>query len=300
MSTVTGSEIDRRFAEVQTIIQLSWHNSRDLLDYGALLVPAETPTVFGEVPPVLTRFPHPESRRLSGGRSVKIADTVVAALLHDTNDTTTHWADFGGGFGIAQREYRHRIDPDGHVQLTNVSIALHGQGLELLKMKSRNNPRYLKVKKLLEDTYAPVILRENIETVALPQLANVITSVQCLQYTLDPLAALANMYSNLKPNGIMAVMCAGGLSSALRYPDKPGELMGGLTAALKEAAISHAYSHRYATSYQTFVIVKKPHTMLVPVAKSIYDAKDPLKRDRRYTAYRRPAHGYPITVASCD
>jgi len=290
------------FAEVQSVVQRSMVNGRDLLEYSDALSPWSQPVMFlsDDLPEELSRFSPPESKGRRLNTNIDASELAIPSLLRRLNGERTdpvHWADFGGGFGIAQREYRHDFGSQQDVQTTNITLTVHSPEIELRRMRPHwGDAKYRKVRELLCDEYAPRFLREDIETVNLAQPADLITSVQCLQYTLNPLLAIVNMYRNLKPGGIMAMMCEKGLSSTMHYPDSTEDLVSDFTSALTQAQIPYMYSHFQKNQYGTLTIVKAPCTSLKQIAQVIPDFGDPFKMERRHTMYRRPKKGGPVTV----
>jgi SAM-dependent methyltransferase len=69
---------------------------------------------------------------------------------------------------------------------------------------------------------APALVTGNAETVNLPTPADMITSVELMQYLSSPLAALANWYNQLAGNGLLIIATEHHWPEWVRYQREPG------------------------------------------------------------------------------
>jgi len=127
----------------------------------------------------------------------------------------------------------------------------------------------------------------NVETVKLPGPADIITSIEVMQYLNNPLEALANWYNQLAENGIMIVATEHDWSYSIRYQREPDDNEQDETPtkhvleALAKADINFAATyesdgedgHRPTldpSSFRIMAVQKKPGTSLIvtrPVTK---------------------------------
>lgn len=286
--------------------------TRGLFEYAAALAPQRQPYISGEgLPPALTAFPQPKAERGRVDSSASIENTLIVRVLRNLAATKpgnelVHWADFGGGYGIAQREYRRGIDPDRQtVTTTNVNLEEHNLKTEFAMLRDVYGPqgdeRIAKIEQLLCAAYAPNFVRANMETVMLPTKADLITSVQSIQYA-DPLRTIANMYRNLASGGIMAVMCEGGLDSTMAYPYRPWKLMVDFTKVLELANVTHAYHgiRGKLGQHRVYIIAKKPDTQMTKLVETIplRNQTGSPERVARCTLYRRKEDVLPIAITA--
>lgn len=240
------------------------------------------------------------------GSKVEFEHTLIAEALRHLGENRfkpLHWADFGGGCGVALSQYRCVIDPDASVITTNVNLEAHDADAELSMLAEMygayDHGRLEKTRKLFSDTYAPIFLQADMETVTLPEKADLITSVQSVQYA-DSLRTVVNMYRNLASGGIMAVMCEGGLGATMKYPYLPWKLMTDFTKVLRAAGVSHAYhgARGKLSHHGVYVIAKKPHTQMIQLIEAIprRDQTSYPGQNARCTFYRRAKDTLPIAI----
>lgn len=310
MKEIPLGETDEQIAIAQGEIQRPNFKTRDVYDYSLALVPSRRPHVFGEeeLPCELLRRPSLDGDVGSHDSQTSLEQTLLVRVLRrltDRQKEPVHWADFGGGFGVAQREYRFAIDSTASVRTTNVDILTHDTVVELAAIRKKygsDTPKYQKLQKLLvgkhASRYAPEFLRANMETVTLPEKADLITSLESIQYVLDPLRAITNMYENLKPGGIMAIMCMNGLDEAMQYSHSSRALMKDFTKGLRDAGVAHAYHgiSAWFAKYRVYAVVKKPHTTMVQLTSVESHSMDTMKQHNRRIIYEKPFDRRPIAI----
>lgn len=140
---------------------------------------------------------------------------VVEGLSEASGDDPIHWVDMGSGRGLAMRQLAAKSARRGRIAMTGVDLFDVG----LNGLKPDDITRLEKVAPgITDEAAAPQLIRADMETVELPQPANLITSVEAIQYLNNPLAAIGNWYNQLVDNGLLVISTEHDWSSWIRYP----------------------------------------------------------------------------------
>jgi len=124
------------------------------------------------------------------------------------------WADMAGGRGLALRQMKLSPKLNGHIETTNVDINNYDlSGLETKELEHLEK----KFPGITKDMVRPKFILANAETVQLPTPADLVTSIEAVQYLDHPIAALCNWYNQLKENGLMIVSTEHKWSGWIRY-----------------------------------------------------------------------------------
>ncbi len=197
----------------QAIVQANKFQGRLLDEYSSYIFPGQRwreprgSTVVDFIKPII------------GDAERATLDGVLEGLSEAKAGEPVNWVDMGGGRALPMRqlgsmpEFRHRL------KMTNVD--LFNFGLEGLKP---DELEYLEglLPGMTEPDAEPVLITDNVETVQLPEPADIITSVEAMQYLNNPLEAIANWYNQLADNGIMFVATEHDWASWIRYKREPG------------------------------------------------------------------------------
>jgi hypothetical protein len=162
--------------------------------------------------------------------------------MSEKQEDQLHWVDMGGGRGLAMRQSNSMAGYGQKIHTSNVDLfdygldGLDNDELEYLECLSPGitNP----------DTKPNVIL-DNVETVQLAKPADIITSVEAIQYLNNPLQAIANWYNQLTDNGMMFVATEHDWASRVRYnvdskTDRYETPLGHVIAELEQNSINYA------------------------------------------------------------
>ncbi len=128
---------------------------------------------------------------------------LLRGLSPAAEDKPLHWVDMAGGLAVALREASILRTQNilGEITLTNVDLFDWREELAGdLKALSAEMGMDLGNK-----AHEPQFIQDNAETVVLEEPADLITSVQGIQYFDDPLRALVNWYNQLNGDGLMVV-----------------------------------------------------------------------------------------------
>lgn len=134
---------------------------------------------------------------------------LLRQLSCELSDRALRWTDMGGGLGVALREASIWRAQGflGEITLTNVDLFDHGTGF-----KNRQRLREISAWKgmgadsdFADPKHEPRLIIANAEEVSLPEPADLITSVQAIQYFSDPLKGIANWYNQLSDEGLVVV-----------------------------------------------------------------------------------------------
>lgn len=138
----------------------------------------------------------------------------LCAKLSQKNGRPIHWVDMGGGRGLAMRQIALLDQLQEKTVMTNVDLLKHD-----IQDISEEDQNYIKNKYpgILNDNVAPQFIQSNMEIVTLPQPADLITSIESIQYLSNPLAALCNWYNQLNNDGIMIIANEHRWSNWIRY-----------------------------------------------------------------------------------
>ena len=178
----------------QLVVQEEKNNKRDLNEYTKYIFLGQIykNTQTSEVEAFI---------RKQVGRGI----TDIGGLLrtiHKNINRPAYWVDMGGGHGLAQRQML--------IDKKMVKI-IHATNVDIIERKNREfneeEVQYLtkKFPGIFEPETAPDFIQANIENVKLPTPADLITSVEAIQYLNDPLLAISNWYNQLSPNGLVII-----------------------------------------------------------------------------------------------
>lgn len=199
---------------------------------------------------------------------------VLNGLYTAKNQQPVHWTDMGGGRGLAMRQFAANSDNRHKFVMTNVDLfdygldSLEGSEIEYLEnlASGMTNPES-----------SPNMIQGDVEYVALPHPADIITCVESIQYLNNPLASIGNWYNNLADNGILLITADHEWSRDIRYTDinayedTPSKQ---LLEQLDKADVSYAATYECdwdngirpkldPNSFQILAIQKKPGTKMV-------------------------------------
>lgn len=203
----------------------------------------------------------------------------IEAILHGIGEVKQNqpvsWVDMGGGRSLPMRQLASAPDKMPCLQMTNVDLFNFGlEGLE------PNEIEYLEelVPGVTKPQTEPTLIRDNVETVVLNVRADIITSVEAMQYLNNPLEALANWYNQLSDNGIMIVATEHDWASWIRYKREPSNserdeaptkhMLGELTskgvnfAATNETDQPNGRPRFDPSRFRIMAVQKKPGTSL--------------------------------------
>ncbi len=188
--------------------------------------------------------------------------------LHSTKGMPVNWVDMGAGHALPMRQLA--CNPEMRARVSRTAVDLF-----LLKPEDmeRPNANYVEQKYpgILDGRNCPSFLCADVETVVLPQPADVITSIESVQYLNNPLAVISNWYNQLADNGLVIVATNHKWSQWLAYGGGAGEESTceapaqHLTDALQSANIPFAANpgHLFGVAtYSCMAIQKKPGTQL--------------------------------------
>lgn len=232
-------------------------------------------------------------------------DGVIRGLCLANAGNTTRWVDMGGGRGLPMRQLATTDTLiNRHVSMTNVDLFDYG-----LDKISPEDTIYLDehFPGITDKAAAPQFIQANVETVALPEPAHLITSVEVIQYLNNPLAAISNWYNQLADSGFLVISTHHDWSSWIRYKqENPGETpTGHFLGTLEAAGVSFAASRECdqksgdrppldPASFCNLVIQKIPGTMLA-VRSPIIDVRvNPY--DYKATYYEKPESNTGLIV----
>jgi hypothetical protein len=184
-----------------------------------------------------------------------------------------NWVDMAGGRGLAMRQ----MAVGGHnLRMTNVDLfdfGLAGLDADELVYIDQKSPGSL------ADAAAPHLIRADVETVQLPEPADIITCTEAVQYLNNPLAAVANWYNQLADNGLLVVSAEHEWAGWIRYTHEPGKMdwdetpSAHLLAELGRTAVPHAATYEPdwhagmrpdfdPTRFRTLALQKQPGTRM--------------------------------------
>jgi hypothetical protein len=170
------------------------------------------------------------------------ADNLEELLLgmHETNGQPVQWADMGGGRAMPMRQLANMAKFDNKLKLVNVDLFNYG-----LAGLSDEEIDYLEdiSPGITECQQEPGFLMADAETVNLVEPANLITSVETLQYLNDPLAALCNWYNQLSDKGVLVAVTERDWSSWIRREGEVIEPEKRLTQEMLEELGRHGIEH---------------------------------------------------------
>jgi hypothetical protein len=199
----------------QEIVQAEKNQSRLLSDYSNYLFPGQgwrkplSSPVVDFVRPIVGDTKHVTLKTVLDGLSrLRATDSV-------------RWVDMGGGRALPMRQLNSTSGFMQRFKTTNVDLfdfGLDGLLPSELEELERLAPG------ATESEAEPVLITENVETVTLSEPADIITSIELMQYLNDPLAALTNWYNLLDDNGVMMIATEHAWCSWIRYKREPSNV----------------------------------------------------------------------------
>lgn len=147
-------------------------------------------------------------------------DGVIRGLCEAKGDEPMRWVDMAGGRGLPMMQLT--ADPERREQLVMTNVDLFDFGMEGLRP---DEITYLEdlAPGMTSDAAAPCFIQADVETVALPEPADLITTVEAMQYLNNPLAAISNWYNQLADNGLLIISTEHDWASWIRYQREPGQ-----------------------------------------------------------------------------
>jgi SAM-dependent methyltransferase len=158
-------------------------------------------------------------RPIIGGIERATLDGVLEGLSEAKAEEPVNWVDMGGGRALPMRQLGSMPDFKQKLKMTNVDLFNFG-----LEGVTSDELEYLEglAPGMTDPEAEPTLITENVETVRLPEQADIITSVEAIQYLNNPLGAMANWYNQLADNGIMIVATEHDWAGWIRYNRQPG------------------------------------------------------------------------------
>lgn len=199
---------------------------------------------------------------------------VLEGLHIAKQDSPVHWADMGGGRGLAMRQLASMPDSSQKYAMTNVD--LFDYGLDDLE---KNSIDYLEqlAPGMTDAQVSPRLILDDVESVTLPEPADIITSIEAIQYLNNPLASISNWYNNLADNGILLIATEQDWSHSLGLEDtncydETASLH--LIQQLEESGVTYAATYEIdwdngtrplldPNAFRILAIQKKPGTEMV-------------------------------------
>lgn len=125
----------------------------------------------------------------------------------------------GGGRGLALRQLALKVGKTEDLMTTNVD--LFNMGVVGLNPKKRAQLEE-ETPGATSEAAAPRFVQADMQTVELPEPADVITAVETMQYLNDPLAAISNWYNQLAAGGSLIISTDHEWSDWIRYVFESG------------------------------------------------------------------------------
>ena len=228
---------------------------------------------------------------------------VIKGLCLAKGEEPVRWVDMGGGRGLPMRQLATDAEIREHMDMTNVD--LFDYGLNALQPDEMVYLEELAPGITSQDT-APNLILADVTSVTLPEPADLITSVEAVQYLDNPLAAISNWYNQLDDNGLMVISTKHDWASWVRYQRELGQGDYDETPtkhfleALQAAGVSFAAMYESdwesglrpdfdPTRIRTLAIQKRPGTKLVVNSPVDEVWTDPF--DYKAVYYEEPAPG---------
>lgn len=138
--------------------------------------------------------------------------------LYSMQGRPVNWVEMGGGRGLAMRQVASQPENFGKFNMTNVDLFDYG----FKRVPPDWMEYFQKVSPGIANAAArPRLLQADMQTVQLPEPADLITSVEATHYLDDPLGAMANWYNQLNDNGFMIIAADRAWTDAIRFVDEP-------------------------------------------------------------------------------
>lgn len=238
------------------------------------------------------------AERIGSSSSITLTG-ILEALTPSHADGKLRWADMGGGRALPMRQLA--VDPVIATRTKMINVDLFDYGLDGLSAEELDALEHITLG-ATHKSVAPDFIRDNVETVQLPEPADLITSVETVQYLNDPLQALSNWYNQLADDGLLFVTADHYWPSWIRYQETDGKNrltisspISDVLAQLEAAGICYAVTgecdwpngHRPETASDDFRILalqKKAETNLRLTASVV--AVEAYETDYKATYYR--------------
>lgn len=184
----------------QAYTQRNKRRSRQLTQYGQqIFMVSDYRPCRSPVSEFLGQFANADNVRL---------DIMLEGMQED-HERPIHWADMGCGYAVAQRQAIVHPRLMGKVVTTGVDLF----PLEVQDLPLEDQQALEQVSPGACSTEAgPYFIQGDIQTVALPGTADLITSVESISYLDNPLQAISNWYNQLTDDGILVVATEAGCS----------------------------------------------------------------------------------------
>lgn len=265
----TNPTFEQLLVEQETV-QAGKFRARMHDDYHQLMFPGQ------DFVPSLSSAVTDLARTLCVGEEKVTLNGILRGLSREKGGDAVQWVDMGGGRGLALRQVMTEPSMREVIQATNVD--LFDWGLDDLRNEDYD---YLERRApgVTQEENAPQYVKSDIVTVELEQPADLITSVENIQYLNDPLKAVGNWYNQLADNGLMIVASEHDWSESIDFIDGDGERSRAgepslqLLSALDEAGIAYAATRESDFKYgrpnfnprqfRSFAIRKKAGTRAI-------------------------------------
>jgi SAM-dependent methyltransferase len=256
----------------QEIVQARKFQGRQLREYDGYLFSGQNYRI--PRPSAVTDFLRP----ICVGDTVSL-DGIFQGISIADDGRPVQWVDMGGGRALPMRQLGS--DPEVRHRLIMTNVDLFDFGVKGLEPKEVD---YLEGRNpgVMQEAAAPHLIQANVETVKLPEPADVITSVEMIQYLDNPLVSLSNWYNQLADNGLMLITTETDWASWIRYDSGLGNEnetpTKHLLQALSLAGVAHAASDETDWEngtrpildpgrFRNLVIQKKPGTEMLVHSK---------------------------------
>jgi SAM-dependent methyltransferase len=143
---------------------------------------------------------------------------VLNGLSEVSQDRPVVWVDMGGGRALPMRQLA--TDSESQQKLRMINVDLFDFDLDGLDTEDLNAIEEITPGAICEQT-KPRLIEADMETVKLPEVADVITSIETIQYLNDPLRAICNWYNQLSDNGFLMISTDHDWAGWIRYKQKP-------------------------------------------------------------------------------
>lgn len=151
----------------------------------------------------------PVARMLGVENELSPLEVLIDGML--ARDGSAHWIDLANGYGVAQREIRkRRYLGNSAVQMTGVDL-LDRNVTDIPKVRFGTDRvrEYLADFGLPDDVfdpaYAPDLVQAPMETVSLDRMGGLVTITEGIQYSRNPMLAIANAYNHVTPGGVAVI-----------------------------------------------------------------------------------------------
>lgn len=171
------------------------------------------------------------------------------------------WVDMGGGRGLAMRQ----INTETRKKISMTNIDLFDYDLQELNPKEKE---YFEREfpGIFNPENKPELIKTNSEVINLPKKADIITSIESIQYLNNPLTAICNWYNQLTDHGLLIIAREVQWTGWIRFENhnpKPFDLF---LNTLHDNKIAHYVHQCYESQHNLLMIEKKPNTFMIQKA----------------------------------